>query len=89
MTVVRDDAVALVYTTDPRYLGKLRKLAASTDYVVERRGGDDWAEFAVDAANFNPLIAIRAKRPRSEAQVAAAVANGARLAAARAKAVAS
>lgn len=82
-TVMRDDALAYVFTSNLPDLRKLRALSASTDFVTEVRGGDDWGEFTVRSENFNPLMAIRRKRPRSAAQVEAARAAGVRLAAQR------
>lgn len=84
LTVVRADEVAHIYSNDPRHLRRLRKLAALEDYVTEVRGGDDWGEFRVSVENFNPLMAIRRKRPRSAAQLEASRRNGERLAAAKA-----
>jgi hypothetical protein len=88
-TVGRTEDIVRIYTSDLRHVRRLRKLAATEDFIREVRGGDDWAEFEVDAQNVNPLLAIRKKRAVSEAQRAAGRAAGARLAAARATGVAS
>lgn len=80
MTIVRSDDRARITTTDPRDLRRLQVLAASSDHVTEVRSGDGWGEFTVKAENFRPLLAIRAKRERSAAQIAASKAAGDRLA---------
>ena len=72
ITFMRDDEQVSVYTSNVPHLRRLRNLASDRDYVTEIRGGDDWGEFMVDAANFKLFSAIRNKRTMTDEQREAA-----------------
>lgn len=60
---------ARIYTAYPPHLRRLR----AEDRAIELRGGEDWAEFEVEAGAFNPLTGFKRKtRPMTEEERQAA-----------------
>lgn len=58
-----------VYTNNTVHLRRLR----ADDRVTEIKGGDDWGQFRISSAHFDPLAGFkRQRKPLTEEQRAAA-----------------
>ena len=75
ISFMRDAATVAIYTSNHPHLQRLRRLAsasATSDFVKEVAGDEDWGDFRVDAANFKLFSAIRKPRTLTPAQRQAA-----------------
>lgn len=75
------DSTVRIWTAQRRYIGRLRRSSKFTEIRSGAHDGTEWAEFEIDASQWNPVSgAKRDRAPMTDEQRAEAAA---RLAAAR------